>query len=69
MRRRYPAPWKVEEHTESYAVVDAAGQRLAFVYFEEAAAANDREAHGEGRCVAARPRDHARSGPAASRLS
>jgi hypothetical protein len=35
MRRRYPAPWKVEEHTDSDAVVDATGQRLAFVYFEE----------------------------------
>ena len=34
MRRRFPAPWKVEEEEESYSVVDAMGQRLAFVYFE-----------------------------------
>jgi hypothetical protein len=34
MRRRYPAPWKVEEGAESYAVLDATGQPLAFVYFE-----------------------------------
>jgi hypothetical protein len=34
MRRRFPAPWKVDEESESYSVVDAIGQRLAFVYFE-----------------------------------
>jgi putative ABC transport system substrate-binding protein len=33
------------------------------------AAANDREANGERRCLAARPRNHAHSGPATSRLS
>jgi hypothetical protein len=35
MRRRHPAPWKVEEGTESYAVLDANGEKLAFVYFED----------------------------------
>ena len=35
MRRRYPAPWTVEEHPESYAVLDATGRNLAYVYFEE----------------------------------
>ena len=35
MRRRFPAPWKVEEGTESYAVLDADGHNLAFVYFED----------------------------------
>jgi hypothetical protein len=35
MRRRFPTPWKVEELDESYAVLDSAGQRLAFVYFED----------------------------------
>jgi hypothetical protein len=35
MRRRYPAPWKVEEGTESYAVLDANDRNLAFVYFED----------------------------------
>jgi hypothetical protein len=34
-RRRYPPPWKIEEHEESYIVTDAMGQRLAFVYFED----------------------------------
>jgi hypothetical protein len=34
-RRRYPPPWKVEEHSESYIVTDSMGQRLAFVYFED----------------------------------
>ncbi len=33
-RRRYPAPWKVEEGSESYVVTDAMGQKLAYVYFE-----------------------------------
>lgn len=35
MRRRYPAPWKIEENSESYVVTDATGQRLAYVYFED----------------------------------
>ncbi len=35
MRRRYPAPWKIEEGSESYAVLDANGQKLAYVYFED----------------------------------
>jgi hypothetical protein len=35
MRRRFPSPWKVEERTESYSVVDANGQQLAYVYFAE----------------------------------
>lgn len=34
-RRRYPAPWKVEESRESYLVSDATGQALAYVYFED----------------------------------
>jgi hypothetical protein len=34
-RRRYPPPWRIEEHSESYVVLDANGQRLAFVYFED----------------------------------
>jgi hypothetical protein len=35
IRRRYPAPWKIEEATESYIVTDASGHRLAFIYFED----------------------------------
>jgi hypothetical protein len=34
-RRRYPGPWKVQEHTESYVVTDASGQPLAYIYFED----------------------------------
>ncbi len=33
--RRFPPPWKVEEHKESYIVADGLGQPLAYVYFEE----------------------------------
>ena len=32
---RFPPPWKVEEHNESYVVTDGLGQRLAYVYFED----------------------------------
>lgn len=34
-RRRYPSPWTIEEGTESYIVMDARGQRLAYIYFED----------------------------------
>jgi hypothetical protein len=34
-RRRYPPPWKIEENSESFAVTDASGQRLAYIYFED----------------------------------
>lgn len=33
--RRFPPPWKVEEHSESFAVVDGRGQQLAYFYFED----------------------------------
>jgi hypothetical protein len=32
--RRFPAPWKIEERRESYVVIDALGQQLAYLYFE-----------------------------------
>jgi len=35
--RRFPAPWRVEEITESLKVMDATGQALAYVYFEDEA--------------------------------
>jgi hypothetical protein len=35
--RRFPPPWRIEEHPESYAIVDANGQALAYVYFEDEA--------------------------------
>ena len=34
-RRRYPPPWRIQENDESYIVMDASGQRLAFIYFED----------------------------------
>jgi hypothetical protein len=33
--RRFPAPWKVVEHKESFHVEDAHGQELAHFYFED----------------------------------
>jgi hypothetical protein len=35
VKRRYPAPWKMQENDESYVVTDALGQPLAYVYFED----------------------------------
>ena len=31
--RRFPPPWSVESHTESFIVKDAKGQALAYVLF------------------------------------
>jgi hypothetical protein len=33
--RRFPAPWRVEEITDSFTVVDAMDQPLAYIYFED----------------------------------
>jgi len=33
--RRFPPPWRVIELTESFHVVDADDQSLAYVYFED----------------------------------
>jgi hypothetical protein len=33
--RRFPPPWSIEERAESFIVKDAAGQTLAYVYFED----------------------------------
>ena len=32
---RFPPPWSVEELEACFIVTDSAGQKLAFVYFEE----------------------------------
>jgi hypothetical protein len=35
--RRFPPPWSIVEHPESFAITDASGQVMAFVYFEDEA--------------------------------
>ena len=35
MPRRFPPPWSIEEHTESFIVKDTNGQMLAYLYFED----------------------------------
>jgi hypothetical protein len=33
--RRFPPPWTIDEHPESFIIRDAKGQALAYVYFED----------------------------------
>ncbi len=33
--RHFPPPWKVEELEACFIVTDSAGQKLAFIYFED----------------------------------
>jgi hypothetical protein len=33
--RRFPPPWTVEDIGAAFVVMDSAGQKLAYVYFEE----------------------------------
>jgi hypothetical protein len=33
--RRFPPPWSIVEHPESFTITDATGQALAYVYFED----------------------------------
>jgi len=35
MPRRFPPPWSIEEHTESFIVKDANGQQIAYLYFDD----------------------------------
>jgi hypothetical protein len=35
MPRRFPPPWSVEETDACFIVKDGAGQKLAYVYFED----------------------------------
>jgi hypothetical protein len=34
-QRRFPPPWTVEEHPESFIVRDATGQALGYFYFDD----------------------------------
>jgi hypothetical protein len=34
--RHFPPPWTVEDIGEAFVVKDSAGQKLAYVYFEDA---------------------------------
>ena len=70
MRRRYPAPWTVEEHPEFLRCPRRYRPEPRLRLFRGgAAAADDAETHGQGRCVPARPRDHADTGPVETRLN
>jgi hypothetical protein len=33
--RRFPPPWSIDELDACFVVIDSAGQKLAYVYFEE----------------------------------
>jgi hypothetical protein len=33
--RRFPPPWSIDELEACFVVIDSAGQKLAYVYFEE----------------------------------
>lgn len=54
--RRFPAPWSVEGHTESFIVQDANGFPVALVYFcddaERRASMIDRMSRDEARRIA-----------------
>jgi hypothetical protein len=41
--RRFPPPWSVEELDACFAVTDGAGQKLAYVYFEDEPAGDRRQ--------------------------
>jgi hypothetical protein len=43
--RHFPPPWTVEDIGVAFKVCDSAGQRLAYVYFEEGPASGDEVAH------------------------
>jgi hypothetical protein len=48
--RRFPPPWSIVEHLESFAVTDVTGQVLAYVYFEDEGA--ERLTRDEARRIA-----------------
>jgi hypothetical protein len=50
--RRFPPPWSIVERPESFAITDATGQVLCYVYFEDE--------HGRRRTMNRLTRDEAR---------
>lgn len=52
--RRFPAPWRVEENSESFGITDASGFVLAYVYFadEQRASVMGRMLRDEARRIA-----------------
>jgi hypothetical protein len=46
--RHFPPPWSVEELDACFVVIDSAGQKLAYVYFEGPAVGRDRGSPLEG---------------------
>jgi hypothetical protein len=51
--RRFPTPWTIEELDRCFIVTDSAGQKLAYVYFEQEA--GRRSARDEGTISAFEP--------------
>jgi hypothetical protein len=55
-RRRFSPPWSVNEGDESFDVLDAAGQTLTHVYFDDESRlrrVKERLTREEARCIAA----------------
>jgi hypothetical protein len=38
--RRFPPPWPIDELEACFVVIDSAGQKLAYVYFEDESSAS-----------------------------
>jgi len=48
LQRRFPPPWSIDELEACFVVIDSAGQKLAYVYFEDEP---DRPSHVPGRSI------------------
>ena len=51
--RRFPPPWSIDELEACFVVIDNAGQKLAYVYFEEEPGAFNTMAMSRTRLTAA----------------
>jgi hypothetical protein len=52
-QRHFPPPWSVEDIDGAFVVKDAAGQKLAYVYFDNQFAADEPLTRDEARRIAA----------------